>query len=146
MIETSGERFIGRLPREVIKIVDVTGRLRPSPDYLVARPALPGRDRRPPPPGVPRRFTDHLRRARLRRLGSTRLQWSALVKVAVLAGLAPDQMTQAVIDAGRGRADRRDPPAPARQPRPGAPDRALFGLHHLCSTSACLTPPPADQP
>ena len=31
----------------------------------------------------------------------TRLQWSALAKVTALAGLPPDQVTQAVIDEGR---------------------------------------------
>jgi integrase/recombinase XerD len=78
----------------------VTGRLRPSPDYLVAcRPyvgEVAARHHR----------TFHQRfAATSAELGFgptvTRLQWSALTKVVVLAGLAPERVTQAVIDEGR---------------------------------------------
>ena len=85
--------------RRVVGWLIVTGRLRPSPDYLVAWQALPRRDRCPSSPagfinGSVRTSTE---------LGFdpsvSRLQWSALVKVAALVGLTPEQMTKAMIDA-----------------------------------------------
>ena len=58
----------------------------------------------------------------------TRLQWSALAKVTALAGLAPDQVTQAVIDEGRqaltAAIGRHHPGSHG----PGALSAALFGL------------------
>jgi integrase len=86
--------------RRVVGWLMVTGRLRPSPDYLVAcRPYL----------GEVaahhhRRFHDRFV-ATSTELGFdpvvTRLQWSALAKVAALAGLTPERLTQPVIDAQR---------------------------------------------
>ena len=58
----------------------------------------------------------------------TRLQWSALAKVTALAGLAPDQVTQAVIDEGleapTAAIGRHHPGSHG----PGALSAALFGL------------------
>ena len=76
--------------RRVVGWLIVTGRLRPSPDYLVAcRPYLG-------------EVAAHHHRTFHDRFGATsaelgfdrvvtRLQWSALVKVAALAGLTPEQ-------------------------------------------------------
>jgi hypothetical protein len=86
--------------RRVVGWLIVTGRLRPSPDYLVAcRPYLG-------------EVAAHHHQAFYGRFAAasaglgfgaivTRLQWSALAKVTALAGLAPDLVTQAVIDEGR---------------------------------------------
>jgi hypothetical protein len=86
--------------RRVVGWLIVTGRVRPSPDYLVAcRPYLG-------------EFAAHHNRtfharfsARSTELGFdrvvTRLQWSAPAKVAALAGLTPERLTQPVIDAQR---------------------------------------------
>lgn len=86
--------------RRVVGWLIVTGRVRPSPDYLVAcRPYL----------GEVaahhhRRFHERFA-ATSTELGFdpvvTRLQWSALAKVAALAGLTPQRLTQPVIDAQR---------------------------------------------
>ncbi len=86
--------------RRVVGWLIVTGRLRPSADYLAAcRPYLgevAARHHRQ----FHERFT-----ATSAELGFeatvTRLQWSALAKVTALAGLAPGQVTQAAIDEGR---------------------------------------------
>jgi integrase/recombinase XerD len=86
--------------RRVVGWRIVTGRLRPSADYLVAcRPYLgevAARHHR----AFYERFT-----ATSAELGFdpivTRLQWSALAKVTAVAGLGPGQVTQAVIDEGR---------------------------------------------
>jgi len=86
--------------RRVVGWLIVTGRLRPSPDYLVAcRPYLG-------------EVAAHHHREFYERFAATstelgfgpvvtRLQWSALVKVAALAGLTPQRLTQPVIDAQR---------------------------------------------
>ena len=86
--------------RRVVGWLIVTGRLRPSPDYLVAcRPYLG-------------EVAAHHHGAFHQRFSSisgelgfdctvTRLQWSALTKVTALAGLTPEQATKAVIDQGR---------------------------------------------
>jgi len=86
--------------RRVVGWLIVTRRLRPSPDYLVAcRPYLG-------------EVAAHHHRAFHARFSAcsaelgfgpvvTRLQWSALAKVAALAGLTPEQLTQPVIDAQR---------------------------------------------
>ena len=85
--------------RRVVGWLIVTGRVRPSPDYLVAcRPYLGE--------VAAHHQTFHARfSARSTELGFdrvvTRLQWSALVKVAALAGLTPERLTQPVIDAQR---------------------------------------------
>ena len=113
--------------RRVVGWLIVTGRLRPSPDYLVAcRPYLG-------------EVAAHHHRAFHVRFAETsaglgfgatvtRLQWSALAKVTALAGLAPDQVTQAVIDEGRqaltAAIGRHRPGSHG----PGALSAALFGL------------------
>ena len=113
--------------RRVVGWLIVTGRLRPSPDYLVAcRPYLG-------------EVAAHHHRAFHVRFAETsaglgfgatvtRLQWSALAKVTALAGLAPDQVTQAVIDEGRqaltAAIGRHQPGSHG----PGALSAALFGL------------------
>ena len=86
--------------RRVVGWLVVSGRLRPSADYLVAcRPYLG-------------EVAAHHHRAFHERFAATsaelgfdrivtRLQWSALVKVTALAGLGPEQATKAVIDNGR---------------------------------------------
>lgn len=86
--------------RRVVGWLIVTGRVRPSPDYLVAcRPYLG------------EVAAHHHRRfharfvARSAELGFgpvvTRPQWSALTKVAALAGLTPEHLTLPVIDVQR---------------------------------------------
>jgi hypothetical protein len=113
--------------RRVVGWLIVTGRLRPSADYLVAcRPYLG-------------EVAAHHHRAFHARFAATsaglgfgatvtRLQWSALAKVTALAGLAPDQVTQAVIDEGRqaltAAISRHRPGSHG----PGALSAALFGL------------------
>ena len=113
--------------RRVVGWLIVTGRLRPSPDYLVAcRPYLG-------------EVAAHHHRAFHVRFAETsaglgfgatvtRLQWSALAKVTALAGLPPDQVTQAVIDEGRqaltAAIGRHHPGSHG----PGALSAALFGL------------------
>ena len=86
--------------RRVVGWLIVTGRLRPGADYLVAcRPYL----------GEVAAHHHRQFHARFAATSAglgfgatvTRLQWSALAKVTALAGLAPDQVTQAVIDDGR---------------------------------------------
>ena len=86
--------------RRVVGWLIVTGRVRPSPDYLVAcRPYL-GEVAAHHHRAFHARFS-----ARSAELGFspvvTRLQWSALVKVAAVAGLTPQQLTQPTIQAGR---------------------------------------------
>ena len=86
--------------RRVVGWLMVTGRLKPSADYLVlGRPYLgevAARHRRE----FHASFV-----ATARELGfdalSTRLQWSATVKVAVLVGVAPEGLTKAQLDTGR---------------------------------------------
>jgi len=85
--------------RRVLGWLMVTGRLRPSPDYLVTlRPRL-GEVAAHHHSAFHEQF-----RATSADLGFdrivTRLQWAALSKVTALAGLAPDQVTQAAIDEG----------------------------------------------
>ena len=86
--------------RRVVGWLMVTGRLRPSPDYLVACGPYIGE------------IAAHHHRAFHERFSATsaelgfdrtvtRLQWSALVKVTALAGRSPEQATQAAIDDGR---------------------------------------------
>lgn len=86
--------------RRVLCWLMVTGRLRPSPDYLAAcRPSIgevAARHHRP----FHERFC-----ATSAELGFdptvTRLQWSALTKVAVLSGIPAERVTQTSIDGGR---------------------------------------------
>jgi integrase len=86
--------------RRVVGWLIVTGRLRPSPDYLVAcRPYL-GEVAAHHHARFYERFS-----ATSAELGFdpivTRLQWSALAKVAALTGLTPEQLTKDVIATGR---------------------------------------------
>ncbi len=86
--------------RRVVGWLIVTGRLRPSPDYLVAcRPYL-GEVAAHHHARFYKRFS-----ATSAELGFdpivTRLQWSALAKVAALAWLTPEQLTKAIIVEGR---------------------------------------------
>jgi len=113
--------------RRVVGWLIVTGRLRPSPDYLVAcRPYLGEVAAR-----HHRAFYERFA-ATSAELGFgpvvTRLQWSALAKVTALAGAGPGQVTQAVIDEGRQALT-----AAIGRHRPGshgpkALSAALFGL------------------
>ena len=113
--------------RRVVGWLMVTGRLRPSPDYLVAcRPYLGEVAAR-----HHRAFYERFA-ATSAELGFdpivTRLQWSALAKVTAVAGLGPGQVTQAVIDEGRQALT-----AAIGRHRPGshgpkALSAALFGL------------------
>lgn len=86
--------------RRVVGWLIVTGRVRPTADYLVAcRPYL-GEVAAHLQPSFYERF-----RATSAELGFerivARLQWSALAKVGALVGLPPEQLTIAVIQAGR---------------------------------------------
>jgi integrase len=120
--------------RQVAGWLMVTGRLRPSADYLVCgRPYLgeiAARHHR----AFHQRF-----RATAVGLGFAprvaRLQWSAVTKVAALAGVAPDQLTGTLIDDGQAAMT-----AAISRHRPGGPGAAhltgaLFGartvLFHL---------------
>jgi integrase len=86
--------------RRVLGWLLVTGRVRPSADYLVAcRPYL----------GEVAAHHHRVFHARFAAASAdlgfepivTRLQWSALAKVAALAGVSPEQLTAAEIEAGR---------------------------------------------
>jgi hypothetical protein len=127
--------------RRVVGWLIVTGRVRPSPDYLVAcRPYLgevAARHHR----AFHEQFT-----ATSAELGFspvvTRLQWSALAKVAALAGLAPQQLTQTAIDAGRDALT-----AAIGRHRPGSHGRgalsaALFGAQTTLFHLGTLDAPP----
>jgi integrase len=87
--------------RRVVGWLMVTGRVKPSPDYLVlGRPYLGE---------VAARHRRDFYAAFVATAGelgfdarSIRLQWSATVKVGVLVGVSPDRLTKAQLDAGRG--------------------------------------------
>jgi integrase len=86
--------------RRVVGWLMVTGRVKPSPDYLVlGRPYLGEVAARH------RRDFHAAFAATAGELGfdarSIRLQWSATVKVGVLVGVSPDRLTKAQLDAGR---------------------------------------------
>jgi integrase len=88
--------------RRVVGWLIVTGRVRPSVDYLVAcRPYLGDVAAHHP---RHREFYERFA-ATSAELGFDRIltgyQWSAVVKVSALAGLVPAQVTQNVIDEGR---------------------------------------------
>ena len=86
--------------RRVVGWLIVTGRLRPSPDYLVAcRPYL-GEVAAHHHRAFHERFSNTSTELGFDRI-VTRLQWSALTKVTALAGLTPERATKAVIDEGR---------------------------------------------
>ena len=127
--------------RRVAGWLIVTGRVRPSPDYLVAcRPYLGEVAAR-----HHRAFHEQFS-ATSAELGFspvvTRLQWSALAKVAALAGLAPRQLTQAAIDAGR---DALTAAIGRHRPGshgPGALSAALFGAQTTLFHLGVLDAPP----
>jgi integrase/recombinase XerD len=86
--------------RRVVGWLMVTGRLQPSADYLVVgRPYL-GEVASRHHPAFHAVFM-----ATAAELGfdqrSARLQWSAVIKVAVLVGVAPDRLTKPDLDRGR---------------------------------------------
>jgi len=86
--------------RRVVGWLLVTGRVRPSPDYLVAcRPYL-GEVAAHHHSAFHARFTATSADLGFERI-VTRLQWSALAKVAALGGVSPEQLTAAGIQAGR---------------------------------------------
>jgi integrase len=131
--------------RRVAGWLMVTGRLRPTPDYLVlGRPYL-GEVAARHHQAFHERF-----RATAASLGFAprvaRLQWSAEVKVAVLAGVAPDQLTEEIIDRGRASMI-----AAIRRHRPGGPGvahltGALFGAHTVLFHLGVLDAPPGKHP
>ena len=91
--------------RQVAGWLMVTGRLQPEPDYLVVgRPYLGEIAAR-----HHRAFHERFR-ATAAGLGFAprvaRLQWSAVTKVAVLAGVTPGQLTSKVINDGQTRKSR----------------------------------------
>ncbi|MPZ13490.1 MAG: hypothetical protein GEU73_03545 [Chloroflexi bacterium] len=139
------------LPTKVRRVVSwliVTGRLRPSADYLVAcRPYL-GEVAAHHHRALHERFTTVSAE-----LGFapfvTRLQWSATVKAAALAGLAPDQLTKEALENGRVALT-----AALSRHRPGshgvmALSGALFGaettLYHLGVLDASAQRRPGDR-
>ena len=86
--------------RRLVTWLIVTGRLRPTPEYLVASGVRVGRVAA----WVHREF--HTRfLATAAELGfdrkSAELQWSATAKVAAVTGVAPERLTRAQLDAGR---------------------------------------------
>ncbi len=127
--------------RRVVGWLIVTGRLRPSPDYLVAcRPYL-GEVAANHQRGFYERFVAVSAELGFDRI-VTRLQWSALTKVTALAGLSPEQATQAVIDEGR---DALVAAIGAHRPDshgPKALSAALFGAQTTLFHLAVLDAPP----
>jgi integrase len=131
--------------RQVAGWLMVTGRLRPSPDYLVCgRPYLGEVAAR-----HHRAFHERFR-ATAASLGFAprvaRLQWSAAVKVAALAGLAPAQLTEKVIDDGQAALT-----AAIGRRRPGGPGAAhltgaLFGARTVLFHLGVLDAPPRKHP
>jgi hypothetical protein len=88
--------------RRLVTWLIVTGRLRPSPEYLVASGVRVGQVAA----WVYREFHERFV-ATAAELGfdqkSAQLQWSAVAKVAALAGVAPERLTKAQLDAGQER-------------------------------------------
>ena len=130
--------------RRVVGWLMVTGRLRPTPDYLVlGRPYLgeiAARHHR----GFHETFRDTATElgfaARV-----TRLQWSAAVKIAVLAGVAPDRLTEQLIEAGLAAMT-----TAIRRHRPGGPGvghltGAVFGARTVLFHLGVLDAPPRIQ-
>ena len=127
--------------RRVVGWLIVTGRIRPSPDYLVAcRPYLcevaAHHHHR-----FHERFVATSAELGFERV-VTRVQWSALAKVAALAGLTPERLTQPVIDA-----QRKALTAAITRHRPGshgtkALSAALFGAQTTLFHLGLLDAPP----
>jgi integrase len=131
--------------RRVVGWLMVTGRLRPAPGYLVlGRPYLG-------------EVAAHHHRAFHQRFRATaadlgfaprvaRLQWSAAVKVAVLAGVAPGQLTGQLLDEGQAALT-----AAIRRHHPGGPGvahltGALFGTRTVLFHLGVLDTPPRKHP
>jgi integrase len=131
--------------RRVVSWLMVTGRLRPAPGYLVlGRPYLGEVAAR-----HHRAFHEQFR-ATAADLGFAprvaRLQWSAAVKVAVLAGAAPGQLTGPLIDEGQAALT-----AAIRRHHPGGPGvahltGALFGARTVLFHLGVLGTPPRKHP
>lgn len=127
--------------RRVVGWLMVTGRLKPSADYLVlGRPYLGEVAAR-------HRHEFHAKfAATATELGfdalSTRLQWSATIKVAVLVGVPPERLTKAQLDTGRDLLI-----AAIRRHRPGghgvrALTTALFGAEATLFHAGVIDTPP----
>ena len=130
--------------RRVVGWLMVTGRCRPSPDYLVlGRPYLgevAARHHRAFHAGFCATAAELGFDAR-----STRLQWSAVVKAAVLGGVAPDRVTKADLDAGRD-----EMIAAIRRHRPEskgarALTTALFGAEATLFHAGVIDDPPRKR-
>lgn len=127
--------------RRVVGWLIVTGRIRPSPDYLVAcRPYL-GEVAAHHHHRFHERFVATSAELGFERV-VTRVQWSALAKVAALAGLTPERLTQPVIDA-----QRKALTAAITRHRPGshgtkALSAALFGAQTTLFHLGLLDTPP----
>ena len=130
--------------RRVAGWLMVTGRLRPSPDYLVLGKPYLGEIAARHHQVFHQRFT-----TTSAQLGFaprvSRLQWSALVKVSVLVGLSPDQITTEVLDAGRAALL-----TAIREHRPVGPGAthltgALFGAHTVLFHAGVFDAPPCRQ-
>jgi integrase len=130
--------------RRVVGWLMVTGRVRPTADYLVVGKPYLGEMAARHQRTFHERFT-----AASAHLGfvakSTQLQWSTLVKVAVVAGVRIDQLTQPLIDQGRAEltgAINRQAPAGRTLKQFNA---ALFGAQTVLFHLGLLDTPPSKQ-
>jgi integrase len=140
-LSLAGQLAVAPKHRQVAGWLMVTGRLQPSPDYLVAgRPYLGEIAAR-----HHRAFHERFR-ATAASLGFAprvaRLQWSAAVKAAVLAGLAPGQLTDKAIGQGQDALT-----AAIGRHHPGGPGAAnlagaLFGARTVLFHLGVLDIPP----
>ena len=91
---------VGGHDRRLVAWLIVTGRVRPTADYLVASKLRVGKVAA----GIYRQFHGRFLEV-AGELGfepkSVELQWWAVAKVAALAGVAPERLTKAQLDAGR---------------------------------------------
>ena len=127
--------------RRVVGWLIVTGRVRPSPDYLVAcRPYL-GEVAAHHHRAFHARFS-----ARSAELGFdpivTRLQWSALVKVAAVAGVTPEQLTKTRSRQGEKRWSQRSVDIGPTATAPGVERRAVRRADHPVPPRRQLDAPP----
>ncbi len=104
---------VGGHDRRLVAWLIVTGRVRPTADYLVASKLRAGKVAA----GIYRAF--HERFCQIAgELGfdpkSAERQWWAVAKVAALAGVSPERLTKAQLDTRSRAADRSDPPATSR--------------------------------
>jgi len=127
--------------RRVVGWLMVTGRLRPTADYLVlGRPYL-GEVAARHHASFHRSFAVTAAELGFDRR-ATVLQWSAVTKAAVLAGLAPEQLSKADLDAGREQMT-----AAIRRHRPDAHGvraltTALFGAEATLFHAGVIDVPP----